>query len=614
VGKLKAYLTRLFRRHGAQTVLVASGKSVMGAELETSIGQLLGDALSEECKSVDKNKAGSAIKQFFREQTSERAQYIAQLLDATFSFYALFTDEATQNYLKSAIPKITVLLDTNFLFGVLNLHDNPQNQVSLELVALVQQQKLPFNLYYHEESLQEMLETIAQTEKRLSKHSWLPALSRAVLQTRAQDLTGLEFKFHEANAEYQVDPSAYFLKFRHIDKVLDSKGFKLYRRSGKREIDARGEEKLDEKTLELISKYQRFLDERFPCYRQKSFNTVKHDIIVWRATKALRKSEAAGLDVGALMLSADQHLFAFDRGVLSDQNGMGVVVLPSQLLQLLRPFVPRTANFDKNFAEVFALPEFRAGGSDFSQVTHRVLGFLATIKDLCEETAAAILADELLLRRLKGVETDMEIQAAIESEILKKNAELSSQHKAVAAKLESAQAEAVEKQKLLEAAQHGAASHEQKATELASEMERKRLEKEKSDNAAVAAEALLRRTHAELAAVNEEKLKLTGTLQQTSQKVSDLQTRLSAIEARNRKISRVISGIVFSLAGWAAVLWLPLISNWQWLQTHQRKVSIYLAAFVLIAGFAWGLFAWKHRAWAWSALVLAVVIRLIGVL
>src|SRR6266542_4358509 len=126
---LKAYLTRLFRRHVAQTALVASGKQVSDAELETSISELLSDALSEECKTLDRNQAGPAVQGFLREQTPERAQYIAQLLDGTFSFYALFTDEATQNYLKAAIPRITIFLDTNFLFGVLNLHDNPQNQV-----------------------------------------------------------------------------------------------------------------------------------------------------------------------------------------------------------------------------------------------------------------------------------------------------------------------------------------------------------------------------------------------------------------------------------------------------------------------------------------------------
>ena len=157
----------------------------------------------------------------------------------------------------------------------------------------------------------------------------------------------------------------------------------------------------DEKTLDLISRYNKF-QAHLPLNRQKGFNSVKHDIIVWQATKALRKPSAAGLDVGALMLSADQRFFAFDWEVLSDGHGLGVVVLPSQLLQLLRPFVPRTPDFDKRFAEVFSLPEFRSGSSDFSQVIRQVLGFLATVKDLTEETAAAIL-DLLRAHRLKFI-------------------------------------------------------------------------------------------------------------------------------------------------------------------------------------------------------------------
>lgn len=610
---LKGYLTRLFCRHGAQTALVASGNHLADAELDTSLSQ----ALKEECKTVDRAQAGLAIQRFLREQTPERAQYIAQLLDGTFSFYTLFTDEATQSYLKAAIPRIKVLLDTNFLFGVLNLHDNPQNLVSLELVTLVREQKLPFELYYHEESLREMQETIARAEKRLRNSTWPPALSRAVIQTRPQDLVGLEYKFHEANAEHQIEPDAYFLKFRHVDRVLSAQGFKIFRHSAKRIVDEQGEEKLDEQTLDLISKYQRFLAGRLPPNKQKDFNIIKHDIVVWLATKGLRKNGASGLDVGAIMLSADQRLFAFDWGVLSGKNGVGVVILPSQLLQLLRPFIHRTADFDKKFAEVFSLPEFRTGGSDFSQITHRVLGFLASVNDLSEETAAAILADELLLNRLKGVETDKEIQAAIESEVLKKNAELASQQNVLSAELESTRTKATENQELLEAAQREAASHERNAAELAAELERERLEKEMKVVAAAKAEAEANRSKAELAGVLEEKSKLAGNVQQANQTVSELNAKLLAVEEdkdRIRKIWRVVGGVGLSIVGWASLLWLPAFSTWGWLQNHPHKISLYLAGFLLIAGLNWTVFAWKHRSWALSTIILAIAIKLIGVL
>ena len=85
-GCLKSYLTRLFRRHGAQTALIVSGQRFSDAELDKSIGELMTSSIAEECKVVDQNLARNALKKFLREQTPERARYVAQLLDGTFSF------------------------------------------------------------------------------------------------------------------------------------------------------------------------------------------------------------------------------------------------------------------------------------------------------------------------------------------------------------------------------------------------------------------------------------------------------------------------------------------------------------------------------------------------
>lgn len=589
---LKAYLTKLFLRHGAQTALVISGTNIHDADLNKSISDLMSEAISEECKTVHVGRTRIALQSFFAEQTSERARYVAQLLDATFSFYTLFTDQATQDYLKRAIPKITVFLDTNFLFGVLNLHNNPQNEVSVELVSIIREQQLPFELYYHEDSLREMQETIAQAVERLSKYKWPRGLSKAILSTREQALAGLEIKYHEANAEHEIDPATFFLKYRHAEKLLNENGFKIYRRPERHDPD-----EVDGPTQELISRYERFLEEHFPAKRHKPFNVIKHDMIVWKATKVLRKISSSGLDVGAFLLSADQRLFAFDWGVLSGGDRLGVVILPSQLLQLLRPFVPRTPDFDRKFAEIFALPEFRSVHSDFSQVTRRVLQFLASVKDISEETAVSILADELLLRRLKDVEKDDEIQAVIESEVIKKNAELFQQHKMAEAKLQTARAETEKKQVLLDKAEQDIREKEALASDRVAQLEGQARE--------------------QLVAKDKEKTELVTILRETEQIVTELQDKLAGIEAskmRLRKILRILGGIVFTLAGWALLIWLPQIENWSWLQGHAHKGGLYLAAFLIIAGLGWSIFAWRGRLWALGGVVLTVIIELIQVL
>ena len=589
---LKCYLTKLFRRHGAQTALVASGQCLADAELDKSTGDMLSAAISDECKTIDPKLARTAVQRFLQEQTPERSTYIAQLLDGTFSFYALFTDEATQGYLKQALPRLTVFLDTNFLFGVLNLHNNPQNEVSVELVSLVREQKLPFELYYHEDSLLEMRDVLEAIEKQLARHVWSQALSRAVLHTRATELSGIELKYHESNAKHLMDVSAFFMKFRHVEKLLTAQGFKIYRRPDKQD------EVLDERTRELIAKYEKFLEDRFPHRRSKPFNTIKHDIILWRAAKALRKAATSGLDVGALLLSEDQRLFAFDWGVLNTDHNLGVVVLPSQLLQLLRPFIPRTPDFDRRFAEVFALPEFRSGGSDFSQVTRRVLSFLTTVKDLKEETATAILADELLLRRLKSVEAEDDIKAVIESEILKKNAVLEKKYAEASAQLRKAQAEADEKRIKLAEQEREIDAREQLLREQAVALERERQEKLRNkENSALASEEVAQ-VRKKIDDVLKEKHQVQVVFEKTNEELSDLRSRLAAMEsshARSSKVWRGVSVALVTFSAWLVFGVVLLYKKWQWLENHGHKLGLALAIFILAPAFSWLFFGWRYN-------------------
>jgi membrane-associated HD superfamily phosphohydrolase len=420
----------------------------------------------------------------------------------------------------------------------------------------------------------------------------------------------LDLKFHEANAVHQIEPAAFFMKYHYLERLLNEHGFKIYRSNNR-------SEKLDDKTLELISSYNRYLEEHLPTNRWKGFNTVKHDIIVWQATKKLRKSGTSGLDVGALFLSADQRLFAYDWGVLSSGDRLGVVVLPSQLLQLLRPFVPRTQDFDQKFADIFALPEFRSGAADFSQITRRVLGFLATVKDLKEETAAAILADEVLLRRLKAVETDEGVKDFIESEILKKNEALATKHRETTAELEIARHEVARKQSMLEESQREAAENMRIASERLADLEEERVAKERSVATAKSAEVVSTEAQSKLITVQEEKARLGERLKESDKQVSELQRTVLQMNNsidRKLKIMRVIGGFLFLIIGWAVIFALPAIRNWQWLQSNNHRVSLYLAGLILVAGSSWAIFSWKHRLWALSAVIFAVIIRLIGVL
>src|SRR5688500_19917464 len=107
-----------------------------------------------------------------------------------------------------------------------------------------------------------------------------------------------------------------------------------------------------------------------------------------------RTNAKSTLEAGALFITCDFFLYRFD---WEDSKAKGIkpsTVLPNVLWQVLRPFVPSDVDFDRSFAETFALPEFRIFGSKASEACSKMLSILAGYKDLPEETATRMLSSD----------------------------------------------------------------------------------------------------------------------------------------------------------------------------------------------------------------------------
>jgi hypothetical protein len=203
---LQAYMARAFERHGAQTTLLLAPSADLPAEIDKTLRTYMKEAIKETCRTVSPELATAAIRQFFVQTSTARSRYIAQLLDGTFSFFAICVDEATSAYLKNAIQPVSIFLDTNFVFGLLKLHDNPLNEVSEELVEAIQAHQFPFKLYYHERTLREFQNAIQNIRERLLSYAWTQEVSRVAIRTRS--LSTIELRYHEANARNPVDARA----------------------------------------------------------------------------------------------------------------------------------------------------------------------------------------------------------------------------------------------------------------------------------------------------------------------------------------------------------------------------------------------------------------------
>ncbi len=577
---LQVYLAKVFYRHGVETIQLLAPAVPISAEAEKGLAAYLNEAVREKCDDTCSAVARDAIQAFFQTSTPLRTQYLAQLLDGTFTFFALSVDEATSAYLKGSLTSLRLFLDTNFIFGILNISTNPLVDVSQELIEFIKIHKLPFKLYYREETLEEMYRTIHPIAERLKARRWQSRTSWAAVASGRFE--GLELRYHEKNAEAPIDPAIFLSPYEHLPELLKGYGFHIWRDS------AKAQEPVERKAL-IIADYKAYMEAHRPG-RPKPYEALNHDIAVWLAVQRLRNRGSSALDVGALFLTNDTYFRRFDWEQLRERDTVGSVVLPNHFLQLLRPFVPASADFDRRFVETFALPEFRATGAGYAATPHKVLSYIDAYSNIPEQTAVHMLRDEMLAGQLRDVAEDSaEVEAVMEHALLQGQAGLIEEKEAAEAERQAVLARARDAERSANESVALAAQRDQQVRHLQEQLRLHEAAAQERERQAREAE---RRAQQEQVASRAREEAGERQLKQLQEQVDGWQQRWACTKRRAR--SSALYLLVF-LVGIFVTLVATRLFGWSWWSHHPRRVNL-LGCVALI----WGALAWvsvirQHR-------------------
>ncbi len=542
-----------FRQHGALTLELLDAGVGGGAGSGPGMFRIVDEAL-EQTGLTSNPDARGAIECFFNSQTPLRSRYLAQLLDGTFTFFALTLDRATADYLIQGLKPLDLFLDTNFIFGVLGLHLDYFSDISRDVLDLIQNGGFPFSLYVHPRTLKELQTTIGFIGARLRSNLWTQEVSRIAVEvgTNTGNLSGVELSYHTLNARTLTDPSVFLTRFEHMDVLLRDLGLSLY-------VEPRDRGYSDDEKWGLIGDFNAFVETARPG-RPKPYEAMDHDMTVWLSIHQLHKPSVSALSAGALLLSNDFLFYRFDWRNLRREGDSGVVVTPSQLLQVLRPFVPATEDFDRSFAETFAIPHFRTAQSGYGPVTSDVLGFMNSMSDLPRPTAIRILTDEVVLHRLSGRNpSEPAFRETIESEIARDN------------RLLLEEKEAMERQ----------FAEEQTRT-------RETLAQTQSTSRQQA-DALVAAKGREEALVSVASQK-EALLSESGRREASLQASLTAERAARQKFEsrlRRVAAVVAWLIGQVLLLAAPATANLRWILDHPNRIGLQLLAGLVWSGVVW---------------------------
>jgi len=540
---LSTYMARTFHQHGVQTVQLLNPALPMEDEDTKSLQSYLNEAHRRHCSDLAFEVVAAAIQSFFTKTTNNRVAYVTQLLDGTFTYFALTVDEETAHFLRENLKPLTIFVDTNFVFGLFDMHDNSLNEVSRELVEATKQNKLPFTFAYHPKTLEEIEQTLYSYGVRLrARQNWSQQTSRVAV--KSQGLSGIERRYHQENLRNPVNPDTFLARFDQMGTLLEDMGFVLY------SVENLGIDQ--QQGIDYAHDYDNYLKQRRGF--SKGWDLITHDILLWQTVKAKRNVGRYGLEVGTFFITVDFHLANFERTRLRDFNNVCVTILPNQLLQLLRPFISTASAVDEKFVETFAVPEFRVAYTDYSETTSKVLSLIDQY-GVSEETGIRLLTNKMTIEQFHSLdENSQEFKDLFESELARENERLAELTKELEISLAQKEEENLRLQE----------QSETKDTQLQSTIS-----------------AANQRTQALENQIDEITAERDKRLSEAEKRRSDLEKRLEREQIRNR----MIVAFLLILAGIATIWIVPNLANWQWLLSHPNQVFLKLLYSFVVTAF-----------------------------
>jgi len=564
---LRKYLAKAFQRHGIQTVALLDPRIEIASQYNDSLSAILNSTLTEFFQEEERTRARKAISDFMASTGSnpERSKYITQLADGAFTYFTLTIDPEVANDFRKELKPVLLFLDTNFLFGILDIEVNPQVAVSNELMDAIKKYNLPFELYNHPKTLEELLTSIDNYERELKNKKWSRSISKAAYDSRS--LSGIELRYHQRYADEGIDVESFFAPYRHADELIKEMGIKTY------PIE---DERLEERAT-LCSEYQAFLEGR---NINKSYRLIDHDMAVLDLVRKLRTTATSTLEAGALLMTRDYSLYRFDWEASRNNGIKPSTVLPNIFWQIIRPFIPANENFDRSFAETFAIPEFRIIGSRSSEACSKMLNILAGYRHFPEETARRMLSNDILIQRLQTAESDEIFQQQVEAAIVDENETLLEEKEQIEAKLAEQKRIREEVEEELRIAENVRKISEQNAQK--SEKQRK----QEADN-------------------------YSETLEILEIEYKDLS------EEKNR-LDKVVSWggafLVSLVLIFTFVLLVNLIIPWPWIINHKNSVLLQIGISSGIACVVFLIFIKKYRKDLLFSLLIPLIFFILGIL
>ena len=321
--------------------------------------------------------------------------FLLRTLDAAFFIEASGLQSETLEKLASSglgSNELTLFLDTNLLFSVMELHDNPSNQSVNSLLKVIRDvaETIPIKLYALPVTLGEFRRTLTANRDDLAN---IVMGSNIVAAARlSQRFSGVKLRYFEKLQEssQSVSPDDYFDPYlSNPVAVMRENGVELFN------VDT----DLYDNRQDVIDGINDIWESEREHRRTNSrYRAIEYDMVLWHFVHDRRPAYTESFsDAQSWVVTIDYSLLRYDRDHHNQSVGKPVCIHPSMLVQMLRFWLPRDDNFETAVLDSLRIPFiFRSFDSESEKVTLRILKALTRFElgDISPATLTQVLVDD----------------------------------------------------------------------------------------------------------------------------------------------------------------------------------------------------------------------------
>lgn len=401
---LPIFLRSLFVKHGVSSyeLLTTSERTTIFNlnEIATNVSKQFEEDLQGEIESL--------LPSIFQALDQHKViEYLTHSIDKAVGYISEVISGENLAHIKSALKDLTIYLDTNTIYRLLNLQGQPRYESIRETLTFCVTNGI-------------QLKVSAQTQKELSARLKFDAkvliqfptttnLARAGYKYRTSDNYVSTYWRQARTSHISVEDFIAF--YQNYDVLLEAEQIILE----KIEVD---EEALIDNARCLYEK----MSLRDP-YHEKSDSGLWHDAYNLAYVQKMQKADAkTAIDTQCLFLTTDQALTDFQREDHELKEHPPIVISPSQLLQLFSFSTP-DSGYEETFIKFFASSSlgrsFEYSNNDIQEILSRISHY----QGVSPEIAERVLSRQLLNSRYKTTASDEEkeeiIYNSISEELLK---------------------------------------------------------------------------------------------------------------------------------------------------------------------------------------------------